>query len=206
MLAGEALELRRLDPPALGDHPLDSGVRLGDCRPQLGIGVEHGAAADGLAPAEVPQHEAVAQHDRQRDGKVQPGVAGLAGGDAIGPEHAQPNRPLARPEVQGVGAPPGHVAAEAVQHRQLHVHAAGVVPLVGSHQGDAAPQVVGVDSGEVERHTMSRTDALNGRALCLDRPHPCRSTAWRRAQLVAGRDAAARERAGHDPSCPGRGE
>ena len=129
-----------------------------------------------------------------------------SGADALGPEHAQPHRPLARAQVQGVGAPPGHIAAETAQHGQLDIDAAGVVPLVGSHEGDATAQVVGVDAGEIERDAVPRADALDCGALGLDRPHPGRPAAGRRTQLVAGRDAAARERAGHDPPRPGRGK
>ena len=204
--AGQPLELARFNPSALGDHALRAGVGLGDRGSQLRVGIEDGAAADGLSPAEVPQHEAVAHDERQRDGQVQPGVAGLAGGDAFGPEHAQPHRPFARSEIQGVGAPAGHIAAEAVQHRELHVDAAGVVPLVAPHQGDASSEIVGVDTGEIERDTVTRVDPLDGRALGLDRSHPCCPASRRRPQLVAGRDAAASERAGHDSPGAGRGE
>ena len=82
-------------------------------RGQHGGHVEHLAAADGLGPAALAQHVAVAGHAAAaatgRCSRTRPASPGATASRA---EHAHPHGVLARADVRGVRAPAGHVVVQ----------------------------------------------------------------------------------------------
>ena len=64
------------------------------------------------------------------------------GGEGVGAEHPQPDRVLARADVELVGAPPGHVVVEGGEHVRGRRRRPGRGPLSGPDHGVAPDDLV----------------------------------------------------------------
>ena len=175
-LAGQALEFVDVDPPALGDDPIDGAVGSGLARGQHRAHVEDLAAADRLAPAALPQHVAVAGRR-----------AGAATGrwQAVAPCAPSQQREHLAPGTDRRRCGRGTRRAATPRGRGRERRAARsrsssrVSPLAGTDEASPRCDVGVADAGEVDRDTPAGTDA--SMALLVALQAPARAPAFRPA-------------------------
>ena len=175
---------------------------MGHSGGQARVHVEDLAAADGLRPAALAQHEAVAGAQRQPPGQMQAHRARAAGAQRLASQDAHAHAELTGAQVRHVSAPPGDLVVERIQHAERGVNGAGQVPLALPHDHVAAPHGLVVDPGEVQGGSVARAHAGLSGVEALDSAHSHPATARLQHQLVAGGHRSPGEGAGHHGARP----
>ncbi len=114
-LARQRLQLGGQDRPSLGDDALDRPVRVGLAHGPHGSDLDDLAAADGLGPTALAEHEPIARQQRQGEGDADAHKPCRTGCDRVAPDHAELRRMLARSDARRVRAATGHLVAERAQ-------------------------------------------------------------------------------------------